>query len=239
MVAIIQAGGRGTRLRPFTISIPKPLLPLGEHPILEIVLRQLAYSGITRVVITVAHLAHLFTACIGDGSRFGLQIEYFVETEPLGTAGALPLVRDPGDTFLVMNGDVLTTLDYRALIAAHIDAAADATIALAEREVKIGFGVVESADDGSLQTYSEKPTIRYRVSMGINVLSRNSLRHIPAGKFDMPQLMEALRANGKKVNCHRSAEYWQDIGLFDDYERASADFAANPARFLPPTECPH
>jgi NDP-sugar pyrophosphorylase family protein len=216
------------------MTIPKPLLPLGDTPILEIVLRQLAAEGISRAVLTLGHMAHLFSALLGDGSRFGLHLDYCIEPEPLGTAGPLRLVDDLEDHFLVMNGDLLTTLSYRELIAVHRRHRAWGTIALHQREVKIDYGVVRTTHTGGLHEYVEKPTISYDVSMGINVLSRGCLDYIPAsGKFDMPALMLAMCRAGKPVMCHKTDCYWQDIGRFDDYQTASADYSTDPARFLP------
>jgi NDP-mannose synthase len=234
MMAVILAGGKGTRLKPFTMTIPKPLLPLGDVPILEVVLRQLASGGVDRAVITLGHMAHLFAACIGDGSQFGLHIDYCSEDEPLGTAGPLRLVRDLEDDFLVMNGDLLTTLNFRDLLETHVRHGAWGTIALHRREVKIDYGVVETIADGRLASYIEKPTIPYQVSMGINVLSRRCLDFIPAsGPFQMPELMLAMQRAGKPVLCYATDCYWQDIGRFDDYQQASADFVDNPSKFLP------
>lgn len=235
MMAVILAGGKGTRLKPFTMTIPKPLLPVGDVPILEVVLRQLAAGGISRVVITLGHMAHLFAASIGDGSRFGLHVEYCVEGEPLGTAGPLRLINDLDKTFLVMNGDLLTTFNYEKLFEVHMKRNAWATIGVHRREVKIDYGVVEMSSDAMLSDYKEKPSITYCVSMGINVLSRQCVDLIPESqKFDMPQLILALRDNKKIVACYESDCYWQDIGRFDDYQQASADFVENPGRFLPP-----
>jgi len=232
MMAVILAGGKGTRLHPFTVSIPKPLLPLGSVSILEIVLGQLARAGVTRVVITLGHLPHLFAACIGSGERFGLTIDYCREDVPLGTAGSLRAVTDPPADLMVMNGDLLTTLDYGALVRAHREAGAAATIAVHRRSMYVDYGVIETTDGGELDRYIEKPSLPYLVSMGINVLSRDSLSLIPPDqRFDMPQLMQAVKNSGRKVLCHESDCYWQDIGRLDDYERASADFDANPARF--------
>jgi len=231
-MAVILAGGKGTRLHPFTVSIPKPLLPLGSVSILEIVLGQLARAGVTRVVITLGHLPHLFAACIGSGERFGLTIDYCREDVPLGTAGSLRAVTDPPADLMVMNGDLLTTLDYGALVRAHREAGAAATIAVHRRSMYVDYGVIETTDGGELDRYIEKPSLPYLVSMGINVLSRDSLSLIPPDqRFDMPQLMQAVKNSGRKVLCHESDCYWQDIGRLDDYERASADFDANPARF--------
>jgi NDP-sugar pyrophosphorylase family protein len=234
MQAILLAGGKGTRLRPFTATIPKPLLPLGDLPIVEVVIRQLAAAGIRRIAVCLGHLPHLFVASIGDGSRFGVAIDYYTEEEPLGTAGPLRMIADPGEHFLVMNGDLLTTLDYRRLIAAHRAGTAWATIAVRRREVKIDFGVVVTAADGRLVDYQEKPVISYEVSMGINVLSRRCLELIPAGRrFDIPELMLAIVRHGETVQTFQTDCYWQDIGRFDDYEQACADYEHEPMRFLP------
>jgi NDP-mannose synthase len=232
-MAVILAGGKGARLKPFTMSIPKPLLPLGDAPILEIVLHQLAQAGIKRVVLTLGHMAHLFAAVIGNGQRFGLDVEYYTEDQPLGTAGSLRLIADPPAEMLVMNGDILTTLDYSALLRHHRETGAQATIALHERSVHIDYGVIEQDAQGHLERYIEKPKIDYRVSMGINIVSGASLALIPAGrKFDMPDLMLAIKAAGGRVACYLTDCYWQDIGRFDDFEQASADFAADPERFV-------
>jgi NDP-sugar pyrophosphorylase family protein len=206
MMAVLLAGGLGMRLRPYTMNIPKPLLPLGDKPTMEIVLRQLAASGFDRVVISLGHLPELVEALLGDGTRYGLSIEYVVEDEPLGTAGSLRLVDDLDDSFLLMNGDLLTTIDY---------------------------GVVYVDDDGRLERYDEKPTLHHLVSTGVYALSRDAVQHLPPTRFDMPDLVRALVAAGEDVHCHVTDEYWQDIGRFDDYQRASADFVADPARFLP------
>lgn len=233
MLAIILAGGKGTRLRPFTMSIPKPLLPVGDLPIIEVVLRQLAECGFARVVLTLGHMAHLFSASFGDGSRFGLQIDYCLEEEPLGTAGPLRLVQELEDDFLVMNGDLLTTLPYAELFRFHRQRNAWGSIALHQREVRIDYGVVEADGNDLLDRYTEKPTIRYDVSMGVNILSRRCLAFIPShGRFDMPDLMLAMRRAGKPIVCYRTDCYWQDIGRFDDYQQASADFEMNRERFL-------
>lgn len=234
MVAVILAGGKGTRLKPFTITIPKPLLPVGDVPILEVVIRQLAAAGVKRVVLSIGHMAHLFSALLGDGRRWGVSVEYSFEDTPLGTAGPLRLIKDLGEQFIVMNGDVLTTLDYRALLDEHKTMKAHATVALAQREVRIDYGVVVPSNTGLLSNYLEKPVTPYLVSMGINVLSNECLSYIPDGRpFDIPELMIALVRGGKRVYCYRTDCYWQDIGRFDDYQLASHDFTQDPNRFLP------
>jgi NDP-mannose synthase len=234
MMAVILAGGKGTRLRPFTINIPKPLLPIGDIPILELVLAQLAAAGFKRIVITLGHMAHLFIATIGDGSRWNIQIEYSMEDKVLGTAGPLRNISRLDDHFLVMNGDLLTTLDYKALFELHRSKQVSATLALHKRVVNIDYGVIVAGADGIMKEYIEKPNIPYTVGMGINILSRECLDFIPPDvKFDMPQLMTEMRKAGKKILCFETDCYWQDIGRLEDFEQASADFAQNPERFLP------
>jgi NDP-mannose synthase len=234
MTAIILAGGKGTRLKPFTMTIPKPLLPLGDVPVLEIVIKQLAAAGFTRIVLCLGHMAPLFSAMLGDGSKWGVRIDTLLEEEPLGTAGALRLINDPGESFLVMNGDLLTTIDFAALTNFHRSNKALATIAVNKRNVFIDYGVVVSDKSDRLSKYREKPTIHYAVSMGIYMLSKKALKLIPKkGRFDMPQLMLAAKEKENSVFCYKTDCYWQDIGRFDDYQAASEDFTREPARFLP------
>ncbi len=233
MSAVILAGGKGTRLKPFTMTIPKPLLPLGDRPILEIVIEQLVDAGVSRVVLTLGHMAPLIMACIGDGSRWGIQIDSVIEDEPCGTAGSLRAVRNLEDNFIVMNADLLTTLDYEAMFDFHARRDALGTIGLSKREVLIDYGVVRTKDAELLENYIEKPTIPYSVSMGINILSKKCLDFIPAsGKFDMPDLMLAMKQAGNPIYCYETDCYWKDIGRFDDYQQASEDFVENPSRFL-------
>lgn len=233
MQAIILAGGLGARLRPFTMSIPKPLLPLGDIPILEVVIRQLAEAGVDRIVLTLGHMAPLFPSVLGDATRFGVEIDYCYEDVPLGTAGSLRLVKNLQDDFLVMNGDVLTTLDFRALFEAHRRRNAWGTIAVKRRDVYVDFGVVDVSEEEVLGRFREKPTLSFDVSMGINVLSRRCLEFVPAaGRLDMPDLMTLMNRAGHLVACYRTDCYWQDIGRFDDYQKASEDFVREPSMFL-------
>ncbi|MEO7503179.1 MAG: sugar phosphate nucleotidyltransferase [Gemmatimonadaceae bacterium] len=235
MLAVILAGGKGARLRPFTMTIPKPLLPLGDVPVLEVVIRQLAAEGFSRAILMLGHMAPIFIANFGDGGDYGISIEYGREAEALGTAAPLRSLTDPPEDFIVMNGDLLTDLSYRELIESHRRSGAAATMAVSERKEKIDYGVIELAPDGAFKDYREKPTVSHYVSMGINVLTRRALAAIPpAGHFDMPDLMLALHRGGDKVHCHRTRCYWQDIGRFDDYTRASEDFVKDPKRFLRP-----
>ncbi len=234
-MAVILAGGRGTRLAPLTVTVPKPLLPLGDESILEIVLAQLKAAGFDRVVITLGHMAKLFAAVIGDGSRWGMRVDYVFEQAPLGTAGPLRHIADLEADFLVMNGDILTTLDYRQLFAFHREKQALGTIAVTQRTVNIDYGVITALPNAQLAHYHEKPSIHYAVSMGINVLSKQCLAHIPKdSKFDMPDLMMAMHHKEQRVFCYATNCYWQDIGRMEDYDAACADYQHEPQRFVPP-----
>ena len=230
---VILAGGKGTRLRPYTAVLPKPLMPIGEMPILEVVLRQLKSAGFRKITLAVNHLADLMQAFFGDGSALGLEISYCIENEPLGTAGCLSLVEDLTDTFLVMNGDLLTTLDYAAMVLKHIDSKAAATIGVFTREVRIDFGVVEVGRNEELLDYREKPSFQYLVSMGVNVLDKSALDFIRKGRYlDMPVLMLALKNAGKRVLSYRGDCEWLDIGRIDDYEMAIKAFEQSRQKYL-------
>ncbi|OGF16963.1 MAG: nucleoside-diphosphate-sugar pyrophosphorylase [Candidatus Eisenbacteria bacterium RBG_16_71_46] len=233
MRAVILAGGEGTRLRPYTTVLPKPLMPVGEMPILEIVLRQLKHRGFDRVTLAVSYLAELIEAFCGDGSRFGLEIRYSREPRALSTAGPLKLVPGLDETFLVMNGDVLTTLDYAALVRFHRDRGAAATIAMHRRTIEIDFGVIEAGADGALERYIEKPRYHYTVSMGVNVLEPRALAHIGENEaLGMPDLLLRLKAAGETVVAYEEPCLWLDIGRVDDYEKALDVFASRRAEFL-------
>jgi len=237
MHAVILAGGQGSRLRPYTTVLPKPLMPLGDMPILEVVLRQLKRTGVTRVTLAVSYLAELIEAYCGDGSRLGLDIRYSRETRALSTAGPLKLVPGLDETFLVMNGDVLTTLDYAAMVRHHRARGAAATLAMHRRSVRIDYGVVEIGEDGSLRDYLEKPEHHYTVSMGVNVLEPRTLAHIADGEvLGMPDLMLRLKAAGEKVLAYEEPCLWLDIGRMDDYEQALEVFASRRGEFLGPED---
>jgi len=231
---VILAGGRGTRLRPYATSFPKPLMPVGDLPILEIVLRQLKYYGFQHITLAVNHLAELIRTFCGDGRKWGLELSYCLEEKPLGTAGALGLVEQRTDPLLVMNGDLLTTLDYGALVDAHIASGAAATIGIFPRQVPIDFGVVQLDGQGHLAAYTEKPRLEYLVSMGVNVLGGTALELIPRGQhLDMPTLMLQLKAAGHVVGTYRAECEWLDIGRPDDYEQATERFEQARAKYLP------
>lgn len=232
MRAVILAGGKGTRLHPYTVVFPKPLVPVDDMPILEIVLRQLKASGITRVTIAVGHLAHLLQAFFGDGKALGLEIDYAIEDTPLGTAGPLSNIHDLDDTFLVMNGDILTNLNYGDLIRQHRQQGAMVSIASYHRQVTLDFGVIETNADTTLRDYVEKPTFEYLVSMGIYVFEPEVLSRLkPNKKFDFPDLVKLLIAEGQRVRSYAFDGYWLDIGRPDDYATATEQFQLNRAEF--------
>jgi NDP-sugar pyrophosphorylase family protein len=226
--AVILAGGKGTRLAPFTAVLPKPLMPIGDRPILDIVLRQLRAHGFRDVTIAVGHLSHLIQAVCGDGSRYDMRINYQLEETPRGTAGPLASIAGLDSTFLAMNGDVLTTLDYSQLIDAHRAAGNVATIATHRRIVHTEYGVLHvdgsHGDTGRVTDYEEKPELAYTVSMGVYVLEPEALEHVPAGeRFDIPDLVLALLGAGKPVGSYLFDGYWLDIGRHDDYAQALED----------------
>jgi NDP-sugar pyrophosphorylase family protein len=231
--AVILAGGKGTRLRPYTTVLPKPLMPVCDMPIIEVVLRQLKWAGITRVTLAVAYLAELLQAYCLDGEKFGIEIAYSREEKELSTAGPLKLIEGLDDTFLVMNGDLLTTLNYRRLLAFHKREGATATIATHTRKVKIDFGVVESTMSNVLDRYIEKPEFTYRVSMGINVIEPRALSYIGKDEvLGMPDLMLRLKDAGEKVCTYEEPCTWYDIGRIEDYDSAVDGFWQHRAEFL-------
>ncbi len=234
---MILAGGLGTRLRPYTTVLPKPLMPVGDRPILDIVVRQLARAGFDRITIATGYLAELIEAFFGDGSRYGIPIDYFREEEPLGTVGALSLIDGLDHDFLVMNGDILSDIDYSALLERHREGGQMATIAAHEREVEVSLGVMrlEDGTDPTLVTgYVEKPVLSYVVSMGVYCFAPRVREHIPAGqRLDLPDLVLRLIASGEAVRAWRSEDHWLDIGRHDDYEQAQDEFSQLRHRFLP------
>ncbi len=237
MNAVILAGGKGTRLRPFTHVFPKPLMPLGDAdpmPIIEVVIRQLARSGFRDVTVITGYLTELIEAFCGSGQKFGSRLSYRREESPLGTAGGLTLVDRPVEPILVMNGDILTTLDFGAMYAFHRDRGAAATIASYPREVRIDFGVLEFGDDPNvLAGYREKPGFSFQVSMGLYILDPIAWDYLTPGEpLQMPDLLEAMRKAGHPVHCFRQPCYWLDIGRHDDYATANEVFVSRRAEFL-------
>lgn len=222
---VVLAGGGGTRLQPYTTILPKPLLPIADMPILEILVRQLARDGFTRISLASGYLAGLLQAYFGDGSRWGISIDYTIEDEPLGTAGPLSLVKDLEEPFLVTNGDVLSNLSYRDFLAFHCDSNAIATVAAYERNVEVPLGVLDLDANGDVSSYTEKPTFDYLASMGIYAMQPEVLKYIPKGEyFDLPDLVRVLIEQGETVGAHRFSGYWRDLGQVSDYEEAVDEF---------------
>jgi NDP-sugar pyrophosphorylase family protein len=234
MDAIILAGGKGTRLAPYTTIFPKPLMPIGDVPILDVVLRQLKSHGFTKIIMAVGYLAELLETYFGNGSKYGMDIQYSRESKPLGTAGPLSLIENLTNPFLVMNGDILTTLNYSALIKYHKEKAGIATIAMHQRTVDVDFGVIELNTNNEITSYIEKPNLKYLVSMGIYIFDTEVLSYIKKSeKIDFPDLVKKLLENNERVIGYPSNDYWLDIGRQDDYEKAIGEFEQNKKKFLP------
>lgn len=235
--AIVLAGGLGTRLRPYTAVLPKPLMPVGDRPVLDIILRQLVAAGFERVTIATGHLAELIEAFFRDGSAYGVPVDYFRERHPLGTVGALALIPDLDEPFLVMNGDVLSDLEHRRLLEDHIASGAIATIATAKRHVQISLGVLRFDDPTNpdlLTGYTEKPTLDYEASMGVYCFSPEVLRYIEAGeRLDFPTVVQRMIDADESVRAWRSEAYWLDIGRHEDYEQALDEFDRMRHKLIP------
>jgi len=235
MRAIILAGGRGSRLKPFTIAIPKPLVPIGDMPVLEILIRQFKAQGFDRITLSVGYLSTLIEAFCGDGARWGIPLDYVRETEPLGTAGFLSLVDDlTDDRLLVVNGDTLTDLDMASVWREH-DINDGATICSNRRSVAVEFGVLQIDDAGRLRSYVEKPELAYDVSIGVNVLSAWAIEQLVSAvePLDMPDLLARIQGIDRIVRVRHTNAYWLDLGRMEDLEIANEVFAADPKRFLP------
>jgi NDP-sugar pyrophosphorylase family protein len=231
--AVVLAGGRGTRLRPYTVALPKPLMPLGDYPILEIIIRQLARQGFHHITLAVNHQADIIKAFFEDGAKWGVRIDYSLETKPLSTIAPLLLIQDLPDHFLLMNGDVLTDLDIRALYQRHVAEGRLFTIAATHRVHTIDYGVLETNHTNLLAGFSEKPTMRYMVCMGVNVASRAILSKIPPlRKYGLDDLLLELLRSRECVHVESYDGYWFDIGRPDDYLQASEQFEQNKGLFL-------
>jgi NDP-sugar pyrophosphorylase family protein len=232
MRAVILAGGLGTRLRPYTTVIPKPLVPVGDRPVIEHIVRSLHRAGVRRIDLCVSHLGELirlYLSQIDLGNEVDFRFHW--EDQPLGTAGALATVPDLEGTFIVMNGDILTNIDYNALVAHHL--ARDAALTIAMRRVPIGvdLGVIETRD-GLVSNYLEKPTLEYDASMGIYVYDKRALAHLPDGPCQFPELVLRLIEDGERVAPYRApASDWFDIGTLSEYERAAQEFERAPEKF--------
>jgi NDP-sugar pyrophosphorylase family protein len=223
--AVILAGGRGTRLGPYTTVLPKPLMPVGGHPILGIIIQQLQRAGATRVTLAVNHMADLIRAVVGDGSRYGLQVEYSLEESALGTIAPLKLIPGLPDKFLVMNGDILTKLDPSDLLEAHNRSGCRLTIASFQRDTRIDFGVLDvDPVRGRLLGHTEKPTYHFNVSMGMYAMDRSLLDSVPDGQhFGVDTLALGMLSRDEPVNIFQYEGYWLDLGRPSDFEKANQD----------------
>ena len=234
MQAIILAGGKGTRLKPYTTVLPKPLMPIGDIPILEIVVRQLKYFGCKKIILAVGHLKELLIAFFNDGRKWEMDIKYSFEDKPLGTAGPLKLINpaEIEDDFIVMNGDVLTNLNFQEFFQYHKDNNALCTIASYKKPVKINLGVMQ-VENNNVVDYIEKPVLNYTVSMGIYAFKKETLNFIPSNSyFDFPDLIKKLIEENKKVTCYNFENHWLDIGTPSDFEIATDIFEDNKNIFL-------
>ena len=222
--AVILAGGQGKRLRPYTVVLPKPLMPIGEYPILEVIIRQLVIQGFTHITLAVNHQAELIKAFFGDGSKWGITIAYSLEDQPLGTMGPLKLIADLPENFLVMNGDILTDLVYADFYNKHVQQGSIFTISSHLREEMIDYGVLQT-EAGKLTGFKEKPKNTYEVSMGIYMLNKRVLPFIPNDTpYGFDQLMLALLAKKEPVAVNTFTGLWLDIGRPDDYIEAIEQF---------------
>lgn len=234
MRAVILAGGEGTRLRPYTTVLPKPLLPVGNQPIAEIIVRQLRHSGCDRITFAVGYLSQLLEAYFGDGSRWDVQIDYLRETKPLGTVGPLAFIDNFDQPLLVMNGDILTDLDYGEFYRSHLDSAASLSIATYNKRVKIDLGVLDTDPAGHLTDYHEKPEHQFQVSMGIYAFSPDVVPLIPPDqRFDLPDLVKLLIEQQVVVQSYPFSGRWLDIGRDEDFQRANDVFVEHHDQFMP------
>lgn len=228
-----MAGGRGSRLAPYTTVLPKPLMPIGDRPILEVIMTQLVRAGVERIDISVGHLGSLIESWVAQLANYPAQISLLYEDEPLGTAGALGGLQDVKEPFLAMNGDILTDLDFGELLRAHADSGALATVAIKERAINIEYGIVHPTPDGMLDRLEEKPTLQYMVSMGVYAFDPEVIEHVAEGEhIDFPDLLLRIKDHDHGVRTYPYDGYWRDIGNHDEYEAAIEVFAAHPEKFL-------
>ena len=236
MKAVILAGGEGRRLAPYTTVFPKPLVPIGNNPILEIIIRQLTYYGFLDIVLCVGYLSELIRAYFQNGNENhpGINLTYIKETQPTGTAGSLRLIPDLNETFLVLNGDILTTLDYNKVVSYHKEKGGILTIGMHKKRIKFDLGVIETDKHNCLVSYNEKPEKVYEVSMGIYVYEPSVLEYIePNTYLDFPNLVLRLLENGEKVVGYPCNNFWLDIGNQEDYAKAQEKFHLMKDKFLP------
>jgi NDP-sugar pyrophosphorylase family protein len=230
--AVILAGGQGTRLKPYTVVLPKPLMPIGDFPILEVIVRQLVRHDFGHITLAVNHQAELIQTFFGDGRKWKIRIDYSLEDRPLSTMGPLKLIPDLPPNFLVMNGDILTDLDYSEFFEHHVRRENLFTISSHIRQEEINYGVLEVNPDGRLSDFKEKPVHAYQVSMGIYMANRRIVERIPPGRpYGVDRLLLDLVGDGQRVDVRRYDGYWLDIGRPDDYARAIDEFDRMRSRF--------
>jgi dTDP-glucose pyrophosphorylase len=223
VAAVVMAGGFGTRLRPLTDDTPKPMLRVGDRPLLERTIEQLRNAGIRHVNVTTHYLPEKITDHFGDGRAYGVEIEYVTEDQPLGTAGGLSLVKDSSEPLLVINGDILASVDFRDLTRHHRKQGADATVCVRRHQVQIPYGVME-CDGTRLMGVREKPCVDVLVNAGIYLLEPSVLDYIPDGeRFDMTDLIQRLLGAGRSISTYPILGYWLDVGRHEDFERAQED----------------
>jgi len=232
--AIVLAGGVGTRLRPYTVVLPKPLMPIGDYPILEVIVRQLVHQGFTHITLAVNHQAEILRAFFGNGKKWGVRIDYSLETKPMSTVAPLSLISDLPENFLLMNGDLLTDFDLSSFLERHVDCGRLFTIAAARRLQLIDYGVLNIDSSHRLTGFSEKPQMEYLVSMGVYAVNRRILQFVPPdSKYGFDDLMKDLLSKDEPVTVEPYEGYWLDIGRPDDYVRAVEEFEQRRQRFLP------
>jgi NDP-sugar pyrophosphorylase family protein len=221
--AVIMAGGRGLRLRPLTDTTPKPMLPVGDRPIMERIIDQLRAAGIQRVCVTTHYMPEKIMEYFGDGQAFGVEIRYVAEGQPLGTVGGLGLIDAPSEPLLVINGDIVTRVNFRAMMLYHHEHNADLTMAVRPFNMQVPYGVIET-EGLFVRQLREKPTLSFMINAGIYVMEPSVHKFIPNGlRFDMPDLIERLLQDNRPIASFPIVEYWSDIGQFKDYERAHQD----------------
>lgn len=225
--AVILAGGKGTRLKPYTTNFPKPLMPIGDKPILEIIIEKLRKSGINEIILSTGHLEELIRAYFGDGKKFGVSLKYYKEEKPLGTAGSLRLFKEEiKEDFILMNGDVISDIKFEDLHNVHRSSGNMITVTLSERKNEIDYGVVETDDNNRILNWLEKPITKYLVSTGIYLISREALDYLPGMEteyYTFPEWVMAIVQTGKKASGYIHKGYWLDIGRPEDYEKACID----------------
>lgn len=224
MQAIILAGGKGIRLKPYTTVLPKPLLPVNGKPIIEIIIRQLADAGVKEIIVSIGYLGELLEAYLRDGSQYGIKLDYSKEEKPLGTAGPISLVDNLSDEFFVINGDTLCDVDFASMLQAHRDSGNAVTVSAYRKKHLIDLGTLELNDDLQITAYNEKPEIDYIVSMGIYVFNSSVRKELEVGAhLDLPDFIMRLREKDFAVGAYMHSGIWMDMGRPSDFEKIQED----------------